>query len=50
MTQVWLEDSFVPVTILHIPQQEVVRYKNEETDGYDASVVGMDKKSQKTKS
>jgi ribosomal protein L3 len=39
MTQLWINDELVPVTILKVVPQEVVRHKLEEKDGYNALVV-----------
>lgn len=44
MTQLWINGAFVPVTLVHIPEQEVVRYKTQEKDGYEALVLGVDKR------
>jgi large subunit ribosomal protein L3 len=49
MTRVWVDDKFVPVTIVKIVPQEIVRYKNEEKDGYTAVVVGVEKKEKDVK-
>ncbi len=32
MTRMRLEGAYIPVTLLHIPNQEVVRYKTVERD------------------
>lgn len=39
MTRLWVDGAYVPVTLLHVPDQEVVRYKTEEKDGYSALVL-----------
>jgi ribosomal protein L3 len=39
MTRVWDEDKMVPVTILAIPTQVVLRHKTIEKDGYTAIVL-----------
>ena len=44
MTQLWINDELVPVTILKVVPQEVVRHKLEEKDGYNALVVWAEKK------
>lgn len=49
MTKVWVDDKFVPVTIVKIMPQEIVRYKTDETDWYTAAVVGVDKKEKEAK-
>jgi large subunit ribosomal protein L3 len=40
----WIEDSFVPVTLVQLVPQEIVRYKTQEKDGYVSAVVGVEKK------
>jgi large subunit ribosomal protein L3 len=49
MTRMWIDGAYVPVTLLHIPEQEVVRYKTEEKDGYSALVLGLDKETSEAK-
>ncbi len=44
MTKLWVDGAYVPVTLLQVPEQEVVRYKTEEKDGYSALVLGLNKK------
>ncbi len=44
MTRVWNEDRMVPVTILAVPEQTILRHKTVEKDGYSAIVIGADKK------
>ncbi len=44
MTRIWDEDKMVPVTILAIPTQVVIRHKTQEKDGYTALVVWADQK------
>lgn len=44
MTKMWIEDSFVPVTLVQLLSQEIVRYKTQEKDGYVSAVVGLEKK------
>jgi len=44
MTKMWIEDSFVPVTLVQLIPQEIVRYKTQEKDGYVSAVVGVEKK------
>jgi ribosomal protein L3 len=39
MTRLWVDGAYVPVTLLQVPHQEVVRYKTEEKDGYSALVL-----------
>lgn len=43
MTQLWIDGAYVPVTLVQIPEQEVVRYKTQEKDGYEALVIGVEK-------
>jgi ribosomal protein L3 len=44
MTKMWIGDSFVPVTLVKVVAQEIVRYKTQEKDGYVSVVVGVEKK------
>ncbi len=44
MTRVIKGDKFIPVTLLEIPQMQVVGYKTFEKDGYSAIIVGIVKK------
>ena len=44
MTKMWIEDNFVPVTLVQLVPQEIVRYKTQEKDGYVSAVVGVEKK------
>jgi len=44
MTKMWIEDNFVPVTLVQLIPQEIVRYKTQEKDGYVSAVVGVEKK------
>ena len=44
MTKMWIEDAFVPVTLVQVVPQEIVRYKTQEKDGYVSAVVGIEKK------
>lgn len=44
MTRVIKGDKFIPVTLLEIPQMQVIGYKTIEKDGYSAIVVGIVKK------
>ncbi len=41
MTRVVKDDKFVPVTLLQVPTLKVVAVKNEETDWYNAVVIGI---------
>lgn len=49
MTKVWVDDKFIPVTIVKIVPQEILRYKTEEKDWYTAVVLGVEKKEQEWK-
>ena len=40
----WIGDAFVPVTLVKLIPQEVIRYKTQEKDGYICAVVGAEKK------
>jgi large subunit ribosomal protein L3 len=40
----WIEDNFVPVTLVQLVPQEIVRYKTPKKDGYVSAVVGIEKK------
>src|SRR5574344_1831033 len=44
MTKMWIEDNFVPVTLVQLVPQEIVRYKTQEKDGYVSAVVSLGKK------
>ena len=44
MTKMWIENDFVPVTLVQLLPQEVIRYKSQEKDGYVSAVVGLEKK------
>jgi ribosomal protein L3 len=44
MTKMWIGDLFVPVTLVQLMPQEIVRYKTQEKDGYVSAVVGVAKK------
>jgi len=44
MTKMWIGDNFVPVTLVKLVPQEIVRYKTQEKDGYVSAVVGVEKK------
>jgi len=44
MTKMWLDDKFLPVTVVKVLPQELVRYKIQEKDGYTAAVIGAEKK------
>jgi large subunit ribosomal protein L3 len=42
MTRIWVDGKFVPVTLVEILPQKVLRYKTNEKDGYSAVVVGVE--------
>lgn len=44
MTKLWVNDKLVPVTLVKLIDQEIVRYKTVEKDGYSAVVVGTGRK------
>lgn len=44
MTSLWLDDKLVPVTILKLLPQEIIRYKSVEKDWYQAAVIWSWKK------
>ncbi|MCF7835074.1 50S ribosomal protein L3 [Candidatus Gracilibacteria bacterium] len=44
MTRVWDNEKQIPVTVVKILQQEIVRYKDQDKDGYISAVVGVEKK------
>lgn len=43
MTKLWIDGSFVPVTLLKLLDQEIIRFKTVETDGYNAVVIWVNK-------
>lgn len=42
MTRMWIDGKMVPVTMVEILPQKIVRYKTVEKDGYQAAVIGVD--------
>ena len=42
MTRLWIDGKMVPVTMVEILPQKIVRYKTVEDDGYQAAVIGVD--------
>lgn len=42
MTRLWIDGKMVPVTMVEILPQKIVRYKTVENDGYQAAVIGVD--------
>jgi large subunit ribosomal protein L3 len=49
MTKLWMDDNFVPATVVKILPQEIVRYKTTDKDKYQAVIIGTDKKEPQTK-
>lgn len=49
MTRVWKDWKMIPVTIVKVLPQELLRYKTTEKDWYSAVVVGVNKKKQTKK-
>ena len=42
MTRMWIDGKMVPVTMVEVLPQKIVRYKTVEKDGYQAAVIGVD--------
>ena len=42
MTRLWIDGKMVPVTMVEILPQKIVRYKTVEKDWYQAAVIGVD--------
>lgn len=42
MTRLWIDGKMVPVTMVEVLPQKIVRYKTVENDGYQAAVIGVD--------
>jgi len=42
MTRMWIDGKMVPVTMVEVLPQKIVRYKTIEKDGYQAAVIGVD--------
>ena len=49
MTRMWIDGKMVPVTMVEILPQKIVRYKTVEKDGYQAAVIGVDEVETKKK-
>ena len=49
MTRLWIDGKMVPVTMVEILPQKIVRYKTVEKDGYQAAVIGVDEVETKKK-
>jgi len=49
MTKIRADGKYLPATMLKVVPQEIIRYKNEEQDGYSAAVVWVEKKELKNK-
>ena len=41
MTRLWIDGKMVPVTMVEVLPQKIVRYKTVEKDGYQAAVIGV---------
>ena len=41
MTRLWIDGKMVPVTMVEILPQKIVRYKTVEKDGYQAAIIGV---------
>jgi ribosomal protein L3 len=39
MTRLWIDGKMVPVTMVEVLPQKIVRYKTLEKDGYQAAVI-----------
>lgn len=44
MTRIWKDNKQIPVTLIKLVDQEVIRYKTIEQDGYSAVVIWLEKK------
>lgn len=44
MSKVWQDGKFTAVTLVTLPQQEIVAYKTDVKDGYTAAVIWVEKK------
>ena len=42
MTRMWIDGKMVPVTMVEVLPQKIVRYKTVEKDWYQAAVIGVD--------
>ena len=42
MTRLWIDGKMVPVTMVEVLPQKIVRYKTVEKDWYQAAVIGVD--------
>lgn len=47
MTRIWIDGKMVPVTLVEILPQKILRYKTAEQDGYQAVVIGVGEKETK---
>ena len=41
MTRIWKDGKMIPVTIVEVLPQKILRYKTIEKDGYQAVVMGV---------
>ncbi|UFX82788.1 50S ribosomal protein L3 [Candidatus Absconditicoccus praedator] len=44
MTRLWVDEKLMPVTLLRLVPQQIIRKKTKDSDGYSALVVGAEKK------
>ena len=47
MTRVWVDGKMVPVTLVEVLPQKILRYKTADKDGYSAVVIGVNEKETK---
>ena len=47
MTRIWVDGKMIPVTLVEVLPQKVLRYKTNEKDGYQAVVIGVEEKETK---
>ncbi|MDR2415980.1 MAG: hypothetical protein LBD75_05240 [Candidatus Peribacteria bacterium] len=44
MTKIWVDGKMIPVTLVEILPQKVLRYKTADKDGYTAVIIGVNEK------
>ena len=44
MTRLWVDGKFIAATLLRVVDQQIVGFRTMEKDGYEAVIVGADKK------
>jgi len=50
MTRMWIDGKMIPVTLVEVLPQKILRYKTADKDGYQAVVIGVgEKETKKTK-